>query len=66
MMDVPIKCPKCGANGNAVWESEKAGPCLVSLSTGFYERLAKFIPYTLEIVCHACGARQTQKSPKGL
>ena len=63
---VPITCPTCEASGTAVWEAEKAGPCLVSLSAGFYERLAKFVPYRLEIVCHACGARQSQRSPLGL
>jgi len=60
---VAITCPKCEASGTAIWEAEKAGPCLVSLSGGFYERLAKFVPYTLEIVCHTCGTRQAQKSP---
>ena len=60
---VSINCPKCGANGTAVWEAEDAGPCLVSLSSGFYERLAKFTPYRLEIVCHGCGTRQAQRSP---
>jgi hypothetical protein len=65
-VNVPITCSKCGARGAAVWESEKTGPCLVSLSAGFYERLAKFVPYRLEIVCHACGTRQMQKSPSGL
>ena len=65
-IDVPITCPRCGAHGTAVWESEKTGPCLVSLSGGFYERLAKFTPYKLEVVCHACGAKQMQNSPDGL
>ena len=63
---VPILCPKCGASGDAVWEREASGPCLVSLSSAFYERLAKFVPYTLEIVCHGCGARQAQRNPSGL
>ena len=65
-VDVPITCPRCGASGTAVWEGEKTGPCLVSLSRGFYERMAKFTPYKLEIVCHACGAKQIQNSPDGL
>lgn len=52
---VSLTCPRCGAKGSAVWEKEKWGRCLASLSSNFYERLAKFNPYRIEIVCHACG-----------
>ena len=62
-MDVSIHCPKCGASGNAVWEKEQLGLTLVSLSAGFYERLAKFTPYRIEIVCHVCGTRQAEHAP---
>ena len=62
-MDISIHCPKCGANGQAIWENEPRGLHLVSLSNGFYERLAKFTPYRIEIVCHACGTPQPQRRP---
>lgn len=52
---VELLCPKRGASGEAVWESEKSGPCLARLSANFHERLAKFAPYKIEIACHDCG-----------
>lgn len=61
---VSLTCPKCGAVGAAVWEIEKWGPSLASLSGNFYERLAKFSPYKIEIVCHACGAPAVQSSDR--
>jgi hypothetical protein len=33
---------------------------MASLSDNFYERLARFRPYTIEIICHACGAQAGQ------
>jgi hypothetical protein len=63
-MDVAIHCPKCGIHGTAVWETETSGPLLVSLSDAFYERLARFTPYRIEIVCHACGTPQPQRAPR--
>jgi hypothetical protein len=58
-----IVCPRCAAHGVAIWEAEKTGPFLVSLSEEFYERLVKFAPYRVEIVCHACGTPQPQRFP---
>jgi len=52
---VSLTCPRCGTKGDAIWEMEKWGPSLASLSEAFYERLAKFSPYRIEIVCHGCG-----------
>jgi len=63
-LDVALLCPKCGAHGTASWEAEKAGLLLVSLSAGFYERLARFKPYKIEVVCHACGTPQPQSAPR--
>lgn len=58
---IALTCPKCGAKGDAVWEKEKYGSSLATLSGNFYERLAKFSPYKIEIVCHACGTPIPQK-----
>ena len=59
-----IHCPKCGASGQAVWENEPLGLTLVSLSSGFYERLARFTPYRIDIVCHACGTALPEHTPR--
>lgn len=58
---VSLICPQCGAKGSAVWEKEKWGRSMAGLSGNFYERLAKFRPYKVEIVCHACGAQAIQR-----
>lgn len=61
---VAIACPKCRAAGTMVWEFEgTSGPSLVSLSSGFYERLSSLSPYRIEIVCHACGRRRPELVP---
>lgn len=52
---VSLTCPRCGSVGSAVWEKQKWGPALATLSGNFYERLAKFSPYKIEIVCEGCG-----------
>jgi hypothetical protein len=58
----PIHCPKCGQEGNEIWEeNSQAGPHgpesqFVKRSDGFYERLAKKAPYGIEVVCQCCGA----------
>jgi hypothetical protein len=60
---VPMKC-KCGQYGVAVWEENKnlsrSGPetSLISLSDGFFERIVKKDRFSIEVVCHACGAVQ--------
>ena len=57
---VAIQCPRCGQKGETVWEENHAisseGPqtSLVSLSSGFYERINKRSPYQIELVCHRC------------
>ena len=58
---VPIKCGRCGQQGNIVWEenvgtSLPKGPetSLVSLSSGFYERVTRDHRGGAEIVCQKC------------
>ena len=58
---VPIKCGRCGQQGKIIWE-ENAGDALargpqtalVSLSSGFYERVARNHRGSAEIVCQKC------------
>lgn len=57
---VNVICPKCGAVGVVVWEDDKGGPTLVSLSKNFYERISKKRPYAIELVCDSCGAAQAE------
>ena len=60
---IVILCPACGAVGRSLWEEEKGGLYLVSLSAGFYERLEPRAPYHLEIVCKGCGTAQNGRQP---
>jgi hypothetical protein len=57
---VHIICPKCAAVGVVVWERDAAQNSLVSLSRGFYERISKKHPYSIELVCHECGTAQPE------
>jgi hypothetical protein len=58
---VPVKCGRCGQQGTIVWE-ENAGDALsrgpqttlVSISSGFYERVARSHRGSVEIVCQRC------------
>ena len=58
---VPVKCGRCGQQGMIVWE-ENAGDSLargpetmlVSLSGGFYERVARNHRGSVEIACQKC------------
>lgn len=52
---VNARCPKCRATGSVVWERQGAAKSLVSVSSSFYERIAKFTPYKIEVVCQRCG-----------
>ena len=54
---VTIRCPRCGHVGSSLWEETPGGPQLVELN-GFYERLAKKQPWTIETVCGACDRAQ--------
>jgi ribosomal protein L37E len=57
---VPIKCGRCGQQGNIVWEenvgASPRGPqtAFVSVSSGFYERVARNHRGSVEIVCQRC------------
>jgi hypothetical protein len=57
---VPIKCGRCGQQGNIVWEenaeASPRGPqtALAALSSGFYERVARNHRGSVEIVCQRC------------
>ena len=61
---VELACRRCGQTGVSVWEENAAvgtdgpQPILVSLSDGFYERLARKSPHAIELVCHRCEAVQ--------
>jgi len=59
-----IACPKCGAHGECVWENERGGPYLVSLSAAFFERLKNRPPFDVEIVCQQCGTAQVELAPR--
>ena len=61
---IAITCPKCGTGGECVWEGERSGPYLVSLSASFYERLKNRHPFNVEIVCHQCGTAQIELVPR--
>lgn len=52
---INARCPKCRATGSVVWERLGAAKSLVSVSSSFYERIAKFTPYKIEVVCQRCG-----------
>jgi hypothetical protein len=61
---VDLKCHRCGQTGVSTWE-ENTGvnrngrqTSLVSVSSGFYERLSKKSPHSIELVCHNCEAVQ--------
>ena len=61
-VSVNIICPKCRAIGVVVWEQDGAERSLLSLSSGFHERLSKKAPYPIELVCHGCGTAQPEDS----
>ena len=54
-----VTCYKCGACGVVNWDIIQTpdGPKkdFAGLSGGFYERLSKRPPYTIELVCTGCG-----------
>lgn len=52
-----MRCPWCGQVGSSLWEETPTGRQLVRLN-GFYERLAKKLPWTIETVCDACDRAQ--------
>ena len=59
-----IRCPKCGAVGESLWEDEQGRPYLVSLSDAFHERLTRARPSQVEIVCKNCGTAQLGLEPR--
>ena len=58
--EAKIRCSKCGAFGEIVWEGQGGNRSLVSVSSGFYERISKKKPYPIELVCYACGRAQPE------
>lgn len=56
-----IMCSKCGAFGEMVWENQSGNRSLVSVSSGFHERISKKKPYPIELVCHGCGSAQPEE-----
>lgn len=57
---VPVRCPKCAAIGNILWEGLGERKTLVRLSGQFYERLRPAPPHPIEIVCRVCGTPQLE------
>jgi len=61
---VDLKCHRCGQTGISIWEenaqAHRDGPdmSLISVSSGFYERLARKNPCAIVLVCHSCKAVQ--------
>lgn len=59
---ISINCRKCGFSGTAVWENQTgdlaAGPRLISLSNGFYQRPLVGVSLP-EIICDRCGTGQS-------
>jgi ribosomal protein L40E len=54
-------CPRCGAVGAVVWENENGARALISLSSGFYERILHKNHYPFDLVCRECGAAQFEQ-----
>jgi hypothetical protein len=57
---MPVRCPKCSAVGDMIWEGSGERKTLVHLSGQFYERLGRLPPYPIELVCRACGTPQLE------
>lgn len=61
---IDLKCHRCGQTGISTWEEnarvskDGSQTSLVSVSSGFYERLSKRAPHAIELVCHRCEAIQ--------
>jgi hypothetical protein len=57
---VKIECPKCGQIGSATWEENAEmspkGPMsqLLSVSSGFYQRVVKLDRGAIETFCGVC------------
>jgi hypothetical protein len=56
-----IVCQKCGQMGEIVWERHGRERSFLSVSPGFYERITNKKPYSIELVCNACGTAQPEK-----
>ena len=55
LVEVPLRCPRCGKRGDTVWEREGDKLAIVATSDRFYARIRRGgLYYQTELACLKC------------